>query len=97
MLQALTQYSIMWSRSVTVLYTVRQKVVSKCHLFPHIVPKMIRSPYKLPHDNQASLQDIVILSLVSVKPKLVAAYVYTTEVETILTKADGFHAGKRSR
>jgi hypothetical protein len=56
---------------------------------------MIRDPYKLPHDNLASLQDIVILSLVSVKPKLVAAY--TTEVETILTKADGFHVGKRSR
>ena len=44
--------------------------------------------YKLPHYKLESLQDIVILSLVSVKPKLVAAY--TTEVETILTKADGF-------
>jgi len=56
---------------------------------------MIRNSYKLPHDNLANLQVIVILSLVSVKPKLVAAY--TTEVETILTKGDGFHAGKRSR
>jgi hypothetical protein len=56
---------------------------------------MIGNSYKLPDDNLASLQDIVILSLVPVKPKLVAAY--TKEVETILTKADGFHAGKRSR
>jgi len=35
MLQALTQYSLMWSRSVTVFYTIPQKVVSKCHRFPH--------------------------------------------------------------
>jgi hypothetical protein len=40
--------------------------------------------YKLPHDSLASIQDIVIPSLVSVKPKLVAAY--TTEVETVLKR-----------
>ena len=51
MLQALTHYSILWSRSVTVLYTIPQKVVSKCHRFPHIIPKMIRNPYISPHES----------------------------------------------